>query len=60
MPFIKIQLVEGRTKEQKAAAAKEITEVASRTLNAPKERIHVIFEEMKKENYAPQGELMEK
>lgn len=60
MPFITIKLLEGRSVEQKRKAAKEIAEVASKHLGAPKERIHVIFEDLKREDYAPGGEIAEK
>ena len=60
MPFIRIQLVEGRTAKQKSNAAKEIAEAASKHLGAPLERIHVIFEDMKKIDYAPGGVPLEK
>lgn len=60
MPFITIKLLEGRTLEQKRKAAKDIAEVASKHLSAPKERIHIIFEDLKKEDYAPAGEIVEK
>lgn len=60
MPIITVKLLEGRTKEQKAKAAKRIAQVASEELSAPLERITIMFEDMKKVDYAPQGELAEK
>ena len=41
MPFVKIDLFEGRTEEQKIELAREVTEVVSRVAKAPKEAIHV-------------------
>ncbi|MCW6661551.1 tautomerase family protein [Aerococcaceae bacterium NML201209] len=51
MPFIHIELLEGRSSEAKAAMAKEIIETVAKHSGAPKERIHVIFKDMKKDNY---------
>lgn len=36
MPFVRIDLFEGRTEEQKIALAREVTEVVSRNTNAQK------------------------
>ncbi len=46
MPFVRIDLFEGRTEEQKIALAREVTEVVSRNTNAPKEAIHVFINDM--------------
>ncbi|HDU7528120.1 TPA: 4-oxalocrotonate tautomerase [Listeria monocytogenes] len=55
MPFVTIQLLEGRTDDQKKALVSEVTEVVSKNLKAPKENIHVILEEMKKTDYGVGG-----
>ena len=46
MPFVKIDLFEGRTQEQKDELAREVTEVVSRIAKAPKEAIHVFINDM--------------
>lgn len=51
MPFIHIELIEGRTQEAKEMMAKEIRETISKYANAPKENIHIIFQDIKSENY---------
>ncbi|GBG97286.1 2-hydroxymuconate tautomerase [Lactococcus termiticola] len=56
MPYVTIELVEGRTPEQKAIVAKEIAETLMKHANAPKSAIHVIFRDMKPENHYPEGE----
>lgn len=57
MPIIKVMLWEGRTKEQKAqlaqAITKDVVEIAKTT---PDETI-VIFEDIKKDNWAKAGKL---
>ena len=55
MPFVHIELVEGRTEEQLTKMVEEVTEVISRTAGAPKEIIHVIINEMQKGKYAQGG-----
>lgn len=56
MPFVHIELLEGRTQEQLTKMVKEVTEVVSKNSGAPKENIHVIINEMKKGTYAQGGE----
>ncbi|MBO0449957.1 4-oxalocrotonate tautomerase [Enterococcus sp. MJM12] len=57
MPFVHIELVEGRNKEQLAAMMKDVTEAVHKNTGAPKEHIHVIINEMKKGTYAVNGEF---
>ncbi len=51
MPFVRIQLKEGRTAEQKEALAKEIIKTMDSSKFAPKESVSVIFEDMKDEDF---------
>lgn len=51
MPFVHIELLEGRSTEAKTAMAEEIIAIVSKHSGAPKERIHIIFNDIKKENY---------
>lgn len=60
MPFVKIDLFEGRTQEQKIALAREVTDVVSKHTNAPKEAIHVFINDMPEGTYFPQGEMKRK
>ena len=55
MPFVHIELIEGRTEEQLTKRVEEVTEAVSRTAGAPKENIHVIINEMQKGKYAQGG-----
>ncbi len=57
MPFVKIDLFEGRTQEQKAELAREVTEVVSRIAKAPKEAIHVFINDMPKGTYYPNDKM---
>ena len=55
MPVVTIKMIEGRNDDQKRALVTEVTDAISRTVNAPKENITIIIEEMKKEHYANGG-----
>ncbi len=57
MPFVHVELVEGRSKEQLTAMMKDITEAVHKNTGASKEHIHVIINEMKKGTYAVNGEF---
>lgn len=48
MPFVHVELIEGRTEEQLTNMVKDITEAVSKNAGAPKENIHVIVNELKK------------
>ncbi|AAK34011.1 4-oxalocrotonate tautomerase [Streptococcus pyogenes JRS4] len=60
MPFVTIDLFEGRSQEQKNQLAREVTEVVSRIAKAPKENIHVFINDMPEGTYYPQGEMKQK
>ncbi|MFU2206329.1 4-oxalocrotonate tautomerase [Streptococcus pluranimalium] len=60
MPFVTIDLFEGRSDEQKAQLAREVTEVVSRVADAPKEAIHIFINDMPEGSYFPQGEVKKK
>lgn len=53
MPFVRIQLKEGRTAEQKEELAKAIIEKMDELNFAPPEAVHVIYEDLAKEDYYP-------
>lgn len=57
MPTINVQLLEGRTVEQKRAFAKAVTEAACTTLQCKPESVHVIIHEVKREDWATGGKL---
>lgn len=59
MPFVRIQLKEGRTAEQKQELAQAIVEAMEQQKFAPAENVRVIYEEMAPENFYP-GDLFKK
>lgn len=58
MPMLQVSLFEGRTIDQKRAFAKEVVEVAVRTLKCKPEAVDVIFIDVKKSDWAEGGTLM--
>ena len=56
MPFIHVELVEGRSQEQLTNMMKEMTDAVHKNTGSPKEHIHVIINEMKKGQYAVNGD----
>lgn len=57
MPIIQIELLEGRTIDQKRALVERVTQAVCETVNAPAEAVSIIIREMKRENYAKAGKL---
>lgn len=57
MPIVTINLLTGRTIEQKRELVKQITEVLCRTINTVPEDVTIILNEMSKENHAKNGRL---
>jgi len=58
MPFVHIQILAGRTTEQKRQLLGEVTEAVERALGAPKETIRVILTEVSPDHWAVGGETM--
>lgn len=57
MPMVRIELFAGRTREQKAKAAKEVTEALARTINSRPEDTDIIFVDIAKSDWAHEGKL---
>lgn len=58
MPIVQVELLKGRTVEQKRQMAKKVTEAIVESINCPAEAVRVIIREMSKEDYAVAGKLM--
>ena len=58
MPLIRLELVPGRTPEQKSNFAREVTRVAVETLNCKPESLDVVITEVPKTNWAKGGKLL--
>ncbi|KKM11511.1 4-oxalocrotonate tautomerase [Clostridiales bacterium PH28_bin88] len=57
MPIITIEMLEGRTLEQKRELAEAITREVSRITNAPPEAVSIIIREMPTTNFSKAGRL---
>ncbi|MDY0234958.1 MAG: 4-oxalocrotonate tautomerase [Gudongella sp.] len=58
MPILQVELLKGRTTEQKRAMAEKVTQVLVETVNCKQEDVKIIIREMERENYATGGVLM--
>jgi len=54
---VRIELFAGRTREQKARAAKEVTEALARTIGSKPEATQIIFCDIEKADWADSGKL---
>lgn len=57
MPTLHVEFFEGRTVEQKRALARELTEACVRVLGGSADSVDVIFQDVKRENWATGGVL---
>lgn len=57
MPIVQIEMISGRTEDQKRAMVNEVTDALVKTVNCKKEAVKIIIREMEKQNYAEGGKL---
>jgi 4-oxalocrotonate tautomerase len=57
MPLLRVSLWSGRTREQKAAMARALTDTMVDVAKVPAEAVTIQFEDLPKENWATGGEL---
>ena len=57
MPILQVELLKGRTVEQKREMVRKVTNAITETLNCPKEVVSIIIREMELENFAKAGVL---
>lgn len=57
MPLLRVSLWSGRTRAQKAALAKALTETMVETAGVSAEAVTIQFDELPKENWATGGKL---
>jgi 4-oxalocrotonate tautomerase len=58
MPIVTINMIEGRSKEQKAQIVKEITDTLVRVAGAKPENVRISIREYSKDNLAKGGKLL--
>ena len=57
MPIIRVEMLTGRSKEQKAELAKALTDAIVRVANTSADHTIVVFDDIDKENWAEGGKL---
>lgn len=60
MPYVHVRVAGELTREQKSKIAEEITETLARVANKPPSYTYVTIEEVKLENWAVAGELLDR
>lgn len=58
MPMIRVEMIEGRTVEQKRNLAKALTDGFIETCGGKPESIHVVIEDVSADDWAVAGELL--
>lgn len=56
MPVAQINILEGRTDQQKERLIREVSEAISRSLDAPIETVRIIINEMPKQHFGIGGQ----
>ncbi|MEY4122658.1 MAG: hypothetical protein RLZZ457_1496 [Pseudomonadota bacterium] len=57
MPTIRVELLEGRTPEQKRDLAHALTEATCKTLGSKPEAVDILYSDVQRQDWAPGGEL---
>jgi 4-oxalocrotonate tautomerase len=55
MPYVQISLVQGRTPSKKEELIKKVTDAIVETLQIPKDQVHILLNEVPKENIGDGG-----
>lgn len=58
MPFVTIELVEGRTLEQKREMVRRVTDAVAGVCGLPGSRVHVFVRDLARDEYANDGTLL--
>ena len=59
MPVITVEWLEGRTPQQKAQLADALTKAFGEIANVPKEQVWIVFEDVKRSDWAMGGKLLD-
>lgn len=60
MPIAQLNILEGRTDEQKEMLIREVSDAISRSLDAPVESVRIIINEMPKQHFGIAGQSAKK
>ena len=59
MPYIQLRVAGNLTKDQKKEIAQQFTQTMEDVANKPKSATYIVIEEVPRENWAKNGELLE-
>jgi 4-oxalocrotonate tautomerase len=59
MPIVRVEMLPGRTQQQKAQFAREVTRLTADVLGCPQELVDVLFIEISGQDWARAGQLYE-
>jgi 4-oxalocrotonate tautomerase len=57
MPLINIQMIKGRTLEQKRKLVETVTKAVCDSVNAAPEKVRIVITDLEPENYGSSGKL---
>lgn len=60
MPFLQVNILEGRSSEMKERLIFELTDTVCKVLGAPKESVRIMINEMQSEHWGIAGESVKK
>lgn len=60
MPIATINIIEGRSDEKKEKLIERVTDAISESLDAPRDSVRIIINEMPKQHYGIAGESIKK
>ena len=58
MPFVTVEWIEGRTKEQKAALVEAFTKSLMEITKVSNDHVWIVFRDVKRSNWAMKGTLL--
>lgn len=58
MPYVTIQMLEGRTEEQRKALIEKVTDAVAETIDVSPEKVVVFIEDIDKRNYGVGGKRL--
>ncbi|GAA0306833.1 4-oxalocrotonate tautomerase [Gracilibacillus halotolerans] len=58
MPYVTVQMLEGRTEEQRKALIEKVTEAVAETVDVAPEKVVVFIEDIDKRNYGVGGKRL--
>jgi 4-oxalocrotonate tautomerase len=57
MPIVQIEIIEGRTTDEKRVLAEKVTKAIVESLNCPETAVSIIMRDMKTDSFARAGKL---